>query len=174
MPAFADMVTIGRVIKPQGRHGELAVASFSDRPERFPTLAEAWVEGPGGAARRVTITRCWPHKGRFVLKLEGVDSIEAAEGYRGLELRISDADLPALPAGSYYHHELIGLRVVDESGRALGFVASLLEGAGDAPVLVIRDGPAEILLPLADAFVQRIDLTQRQMVAQIPEPYAHD
>src|SRR6266446_938091 len=39
--AFADMVTIGRIVRPQGRKGEVVVQSLSDRPDRFPTLRQA-------------------------------------------------------------------------------------------------------------------------------------
>jgi len=79
------------------------------------------------------------HKGRFVLKLEGVDSIDDAERYRGLELRIAEEDLAPLPEGSYYHHELRDLRVEDPQGVALGTVADLLE-TGAGTILVVR-GP---------------------------------
>ena len=76
--AFADLVAIGRVVKPQGRKGEVVADPFSDRPDRFPELRRVYVPGPGGAAREMTVTSCWPHKGRFVLKLEGVDKTGVA------------------------------------------------------------------------------------------------
>jgi 16S rRNA processing protein RimM len=167
--AFADMVAIGRIVKPQGRHGEVAVESFSDRPERFPSLRVAFVPGAEGGARPVTVTSCWPHKGRFVLKLEGVDSIDDAERYRGLELRIGEVELAALPDGSYYHHQLRGLRVEDLQGAPLGEVADLLTNAGDVPVLVVRGQEGETLIPLADAFVRVVDLEGGRLVARRPE-----
>src|SRR5262245_1230901 len=124
-PSFADLVAIGRIVKPQGRHGEVAVESFSDRPDRFPSLRTAFVPGPEGQARAVRVDSCWPHKGRFVLKLAGVDSIDEAELYRGLELRIGEDELAPLPAGSYYHHQLRGLRVRSPEGEPLGEVADI-------------------------------------------------
>jgi len=155
---FADLVAIGRVVKPQGRRGEVLTEPLSDRPDRFPRLRRAFVPGAAGAAREVTVTSCWPHKGRFVLKLEGVDSIDAAEAYRGLELRIPEQDLAPLPPGSFYYHELVGLAAHEVSGRALGTVKDVLETGAGAPVLVIA-GPAgsEELVPLAEDFVKGID-----------------
>jgi 16S rRNA processing protein RimM len=167
--AFADMVAIGRLVKPQGRRGEIAVESFSDRPERFPSLRTAYVPGPDGTARPVTVTSCWPHKGRFVLKLEGVDSIDDAELYRGMELRIGEEELAPLPAGSYYHHQLRGLSVFDTEGALVGEVVDLLTNAGDAPVLVIHGASGETLIPLADAFVKSVDLEGGRLVAARPE-----
>ena len=166
---FDEMVAIGRIVKPQGRRGEIAVASFTDRPDRFPSLRSAYVPGPDGQARPVTITSCWPHKGRFVLKLAGVDSIDEAELYRGLELRIGEEELAPLPAGSYYHHQLRGLQVQDPEGAPLGEVADILTNAGDVPVLVVHGREGETLIPLADAFVKVVDLEHGRLVAARPE-----
>lgn len=167
--AFADLVTIGRVVRPQGRRGELLTEALSDRPERFPTLRRAFVAGPGGGCREVRILGCWSHKGRFVLKLEGVDTIDAAEAFRGLELRIGEEELPGLPAGSYYHHQLKGLRVEDPQGRAVGLVDEILE-TGGVPVLVVRGRRGETLIPLTEAFVRLVDLAAGRLVAAPPEP----
>lgn len=166
---FADLVAIGRVVKPQGRRGEVLVEPLSDRPDRFPALRAAYVPTPGGGSRQVVVTSCWPHKGRFVLKLEGVDSIDDAEGYRGLELRIGEEALAALPAGSYYHHQLKGLRVEDPEGRSLGVAAELMETGGASPVLVVRGPGGELLIPLAESFVHRVDLEGGRMVVTVPE-----
>jgi 16S rRNA processing protein RimM len=163
------MVAIGRVVKPQGRKGEVVVAPLSDRPDRFPSLRRAYVPGPGGEAREVRVASCWPHKGRFVLKLEGVDSIEQAEAYRGLEMRIGEEELEVLPPGSYYHHQLKGLKVEDPEGRALGTAVDILETGGEAPVLVVRGTGGEVLIPLAEAFVRAVDLQAGRLVVAIPE-----
>jgi 16S rRNA processing protein RimM len=166
---FDDMVAIGRVVKPQGRKGEVVVEPFSDRPDRFPALQTVNVPGEGGAVRALAVESCWPHKGRFVLKLAGIDSITAAETLRGLEVRIGEEELAALPAGSYYHHQLKGLEVVDESGASLGTVQEILETGGEAPVLSVRNHGAETLIPLAEAFVRQVDLASGRITVVRPQ-----
>jgi 16S rRNA processing protein RimM len=156
--AFAELVAIGRVVRPQGRRGEVLTEPLSDRPDRFPSLKRAYVPGPAGEAREVTVTSCWPHKGRFVLKLAGVNSIDAAEAFRGQELRIGDEELEHLPEGSYYHHQLRGLEARNLEGRRLGEVRDLLETGVGVPVLVIREGAREHLVPLAEEFVKGVSL----------------
>jgi 16S rRNA processing protein RimM len=165
---FAELVAIGRVVKPQGRKGEVLVEPLSDRPDRFPSLTRAYVPAPGGGSRLVAITSCWPHKGRFVLKLEGVDSIDAAEAYRGVELRIGEEELAALPEGAYYHHQLRGLHVEDVSGRSVGSVVDLLE-TGAATVLVVRGEAGETLIPLAESFVKQVDVAGGRLLVALPE-----
>jgi 16S rRNA processing protein RimM len=169
LSAFADMITIGRVVKPQGRRGEVLTEPLTDRPDRFPSLRRAYVAGPSGEAREVRVSSCWPHKGRFVLKLEGVDSIDAAETLRGLDVRIAPEELQPLPDGSYYHHELVGLHAEDASGRALGRVAGVWETGAGAPVLILRGPSGEELVPLASDFVKTVDTAHGRIVVILPE-----
>ncbi len=169
MPAFRDLVLVGRVVKPQGRHGELAVAVYSDREDRFPNLRRVFLPAPEGEARELQVERAWAHKGRFVLKLLGVDSIEAAERLRGLELRIPEDELGRLPEGTYWHHQLRGLRVQDQDGVALGVVQDVLETGAEARVLAIRGAGEELLLPFAADFVRAVDLERGLLVVRKPE-----
>ena len=168
---YDDMITIGVVVKPQGRKGEVLVKPLSDLPERFESLRRVFVPVPGAAqARAVAVTNHWPHKGRIVLKFEGVDSIDEAERYRGIELRIGEDEVEELPAGSYYHYQLKGLKVEDPAGQPLGTAADIMVTGGEAPVLVVRGGPrGEVLIPMADAFIRQVDLEHGRIVAVNPE-----
>jgi 16S rRNA processing protein RimM len=167
---YDDMITIGVVIKPQGRKGEVLVQPLSDRPDRFESLRRVFVPAPGTPqARAVAVTAQWPHKGRVVLKLEGVDSIDAAEKYRGIELRIGEDEVDVLPAGSYYHYQLKGLKVEDPAGRPLGVAADVLVTGGEAPVLVVRGAGGEVLIPMAEAFIRQVDLEHGRIVAVNPD-----
>lgn len=170
-PDYAGMITIGVVVKPQGRKGEVLVHPLSDRPDRFTSLRRVFVPVPGGSgARAVTVTDRWPHKGRIVLKFDGVDSIEEAERYRGIELRIGEDEVEALPAGSYYHYQLKGLKVEDPEGHALGTAEDVLVTGGEAPVLVVRGPHGELLIPMADQFIREVDLAHGRLVAIPLEP----
>ncbi len=169
MPAFAELVLVGRVVKPHGRHGEVSVEPLSDVPERFPTLARAFLPGVDDRPREVRIEGVRPHQGRFIVKMAGVDSIEAAEALRGMELRIAEDQLGQLPEGSYYHHQLAGLRVLDTAGVPLGVVEDVVETGGAARVLVVRGPQGETLLPFATSFVRRVDVEARLLVVERPE-----
>lgn len=154
----ADSVTIGIVLRPHGIRGEVVVEPLTDNENRFATLEEVRVVRPSGSAVRLKVASMFPHKGRLVIQFEGIASIEDAETLRAAELRIPTASLPALPAGSYYHHELRGLDVRVESGESIGTVTDLWE-TGATPVLVIHDAKArETLLPLVDAFILEVDV----------------
>jgi 16S rRNA processing protein RimM len=168
-PRFADLVAIGRFVRPQGRKGELCLEPLSDHPDRFTSLRRAFVPGPGGSSRQVEVTGCWPHKRRVVVKLSGVDSIDQAETFRGLDLRIEESELPSLPEGCYYHHQLRGLTVSAPDGSPIGKVVELLEIVGAPTVLVVRGTTGETLIPLAEPFIRVVDLATGRLVAERPE-----
>ncbi len=115
------------------------------------------------------VLRSWPHKGRFVLEIEGVCSIDDAEKLRGLELRIAEEELAALPEGSFYHHQLKGLRVEDEAGAEIGVVDEVMETGKETRVLVVRGPEGETLLPFAAGVVKAVDLARGRILASRPE-----
>ncbi len=167
--AFSALITIGRVVKPQGRKGEVVVEPFSDRPGRFAELRRVFLPAEGDAVAERQVDGQWPHKHRVVLKLAGVDSIDDAERLRGMDVRIPEEDLDVLPEGSYYHYQLQGLRVEDEGGAVLGDVADILKTGAGADVLVVRGPKGEFLLPLVSSFVKQVDLHGGRLVAAPPE-----
>ena len=155
----ADSVTIGIVLRPHGIRGEVVVEPLTDNDTRFATLEEVRLVRPSGTATRLRVVSMFPHKARLVIQFEGIGDIDQAETLRGAELRIPMASLPALPAGSYYHHELRGLDVRVESGASIGKVTNLWE-TGATPVLVIHDDQnRETLLPLVDAFILEVNVS---------------
>jgi 16S rRNA processing protein RimM len=169
MPEPSELVVIGRVVKPQGRRGEVLVHSLSDRPDRFERLEKVFVTAPGGNAREVRVASSRPHKGRHVLALEGVGSIDEAEELRGAELLIAEEELAPLPEGSFYHHQLKGLRVTERGGTEVGVVEDILETGAGAPILVVEGAGGETLVPLATDFVKSVDLDEARIVVDLPE-----
>ena len=167
--SFSDLITIGRVVKPQGRKGEVVIEPFSDRPGRFSELRRVFLPARGDGVAERQVEAHWPHKHREVLKLAGVDSIEDAERLRGMDVRIPEDELDVLPPDSYYHYQLRGLRVEDESGKELGTVADILKTGAGADVLVVNGPDGESLVPLVSSFIKEVDLQAGRVVAARPE-----
>lgn len=151
---------MGRVLGAHGTKGALRVESLSDVPGRFAPGAAVWLQ----AIRRV-IQSCAAAPGALILKLEGIDDRATAERMKDEVLEVPETERPALPPGSYYTDELIGLTVVDPEGRVLGTLEEVIEtGAND--VYVVRGPHGETLLPAVDDVVLQIDLDRRRMVAR--------
>src|SRR5579884_2693433 len=88
-----EFVTLARVVKTQGRIGEVAVEIHSDVPDRFAAGMKLLALDKAGESRReVQIEDLWPHKGLLVLKFAGIDSISDAEALIGSELQVRRAE----------------------------------------------------------------------------------
>jgi 16S rRNA processing protein RimM len=156
------------VVKPQGRQGEVAVEVLTDFPERFAERRRVFALDAQGARRELHLENFWPHKGRLVLKFAGVDSISEAETLVGAEVQIPGEERISLEAGAEYVSDLVGCAVV-AGGREVGRVAEVQFGAGEAPLLVVRQGKQEHLIPLAAEYVTRIDTAGKRIEMELPE-----
>jgi 16S rRNA processing protein RimM len=101
----------------------------------------------------------------MLLRVAGIDSIEAAEPLVGATLAMPEHDLPAPAAGEVYVYQLEGLDVVTNAGDRLGTIErSFSNGANE--VLVVHDGPREILIPMIADIVQAIDLAGNRVIIE--------
>ena len=181
MTEDAEFVTIARVAKTQGRHGEVAATLLTDFPELFETRRKLFALGGAASTkqsvaaepnrRKLDLDEHWFHKGMVVLKFAGVDSISDAETLVGSEIQIPRSERAALGSDEFYVSDLIGCTVTDsgrEIGRVVGRVRDVQFGSGEAPLLVI-EGEKEYLVPFAAAYIEKIALEQKRLEMKLPE-----
>jgi len=164
-------LTIARILRPQGRRGEVAAEILTDFPERFQQLPRVFLEVPGQAPKPVEVERGWPHKGRIILKFSGIDSIDSAARLRGLQVLVPWEERAKLPPDQYYTCELRGCRVIREcEEKEIGTVTDV-EPTGGVDLLHVQraDGKGEVLIPLAQEICRRIDVASRTIVIDPPE-----
>ena len=145
-------------------------------PERFAERRELSGLAADGSRRELQLEEHWFHKGHVVLKFAGVESISDAERLAGMELQIPEEQRAELEAGAAYISELAGCEVVNRTLAgpvAIGTVAEVQFGAGEAPLLVVRhkiDGrEEEYLVPYTEAFLRKTDLPGRRIEMELPE-----
>jgi 16S rRNA processing protein RimM len=161
-------VTIAKIIKPQGNRGEVAAEILTDFPERFGAVQQISLRQEGKPEVQLRLSNFWFHKGRVILQFEGIDSIQAAEGLRGYELRVPREEAVPLPEGGYYHFDLIGCIVKDGLGHEYGEVVEVLP-MGESTLLSIRHQGGEFMVPFAEVFFPRIDVRNKELIASFPE-----
>jgi len=186
--ASTDFITLARVVKTQGRHGEVAAEVHSDVPERFAEGMKLLALPPVGSARRgpdrateaervtendsrrdLEIEDLWPHKGLLVLKFRGVDSISDAEVLVGAELQVPRQERAQLEPGWTYVSDLVGCTVFDH-GREIGCIEDVQFGAGEAPLLMVADGAGKKFdVPFVEAYLESVEAARRQVHMRLPE-----
>jgi 16S rRNA processing protein RimM len=131
-----------------------------------PTLA-IWLEKDGQrwmheieASRR--------HKKQFLLKLSGLDGIEAAAHWVGSILFVAEQALASLSSGEYYHYQVIGLEVFDTAGRRIGIVARTWSTPG-GELYVVQGAAKEHLIPAVKEIIDKVDFAAGKMIINPPE-----
>jgi 16S rRNA processing protein RimM len=160
-PAF---LVIGKLRRPHGVSGELLMEVFTDFPERIQPGSLVYT-GEAQLPMRVRSRRF--HQAGMLIAFEGYLDSESVQELRNCLVYVPKEDRPSLPEGDYYHHQILGLNVVDEAGAQLGKVTEILEtGANDVLVIALEKGGV-MLLPYIDSTVRAIDLPARKMVVRL-------
>ena len=164
-----DLVTVGIIATVHGIHGEIVVHPLTDDPGRFKVGATVLLEATGVVASPRRILGSRRHQERFLLLLEGVPDRTAAERLRGGRLCVREADLPALPPGQVWLHDLPGMIAQTEEGEVLGTVHQVLDTGGERRILVVHGPRGEVLVPFIEQFVLGIDRDARRITIRLLE-----
>jgi len=164
-----EFITLARVVKTQGRRGEVAVEVHSDVPDRFEEGMRLYALDRAGESRRqLEIEDLWQHKQLLVLKFRGVDSLGDAETLRGAELQVPRAERATLEQGWNYVSDLVGCAVFDQ-GTRIGRIEDVQAGAGEAPLLIVASGAgAKLEIPFAEAYLEGVDVSRREVRMRLP------
>jgi 16S rRNA processing protein RimM len=146
-----------------GLRGEVEVEPLTDSPGRFHAGLSLRAGDTGvevESVRRGT-------KG-VILKLAGVADRDRADALRGRYLEVDAAEVPALPEGSYYHWQLVGLQVQRVDGTAIGELVDVVDYPAN-DVYVVRGDAGETLVPALASVVVAIDLDAGTMTVDMPD-----
>jgi 16S rRNA processing protein RimM len=172
----ATWVLLARIVRPQGRRGEVLADIFTDFPEHFAERKRLFLRPPAGAERdtlrEIRVESHWLHKGRVVLKLAQVDSIADADTLRGFEVVIPREERMPLTGDAVYVSDLLGVRVIDVSRGAAEDAGEIMdvepEGAGPAMLVIRTPAGDELLIPFVRAYLRKIDIEAKRMEMELP------
>lgn len=154
----------------RGRAGELTVRVASGNAMRWTALSRVLI-GAEGEASPVSfrIEHARGYRDRLVLKLAGVDDAQAADRLRGRLVLAPAEEVPGLGDAEHFVVRLVGLAVLDERGEMVGTIRDVVETGGVDLLVVEQEDREEILVPLARAFVPRIDEASGVVHVRLPE-----
>ena len=132
--AAPERLEVGRVGRPHGLTGEVAVTFTSNRAERRAVGAVLYAD-----ERRLVVASARPPQGRWLVRFDGVTDRDAAVRLRGARLRAAPLEVDERDPDEWWAHELIGAEVLDRDGRAHGRVTAV-EANPAHDLLVLDDG----------------------------------
>ena len=163
-----DWIPVGRVTRTHGLKGELKF--FPDDQDDLVVQNDQQIR-LGETTFKIKSVR--GAKSPFIVKFEGVDSIEAAQSLAGQEVLVAREDFESLPEGEYYRFEIEGLKVFDDTGKYYGVIEEVI-ATGSNDVYVVRGDGKEWLVPMIDSVVQNIDLEEGKLIFHCVEGLFED
>ena len=146
---------MGRILAPYGVRGWIKAAPQTESLDGLLSYRTWWLAS-GSQWQPYRLLEGRVHGTGLAARPEGAEGRDQAARPRGAGIAVPRSELPPAPAGEYYWADLIGMRVVNREGAALGQVAGVFEtGAND--VLVVR-GERERLIPFVAPVVVDVDM----------------
>lgn len=163
-----ERVVVAEILRPRGNRGEVCARSQTDVPGRLQELRKVSVRLPDGSDLDVELAEAWEHRGDWVLKFAGVDSITAAERFRGADLWVPLAERGTLADGEWFQSDLLNCAVIDKrSGRVLGNVRGW-QHYGAAPLMEVEVDGRDVLIPFAPSICQ-VKIAERTVLVDLPD-----
>lgn len=166
-------VSIGKIVGAHGLNGTCKVYPYSDSLDFLDSGCEILIlPQTKSVLKAFEVDWSKSHNRLVLLSLKGVSDRTQAEKLIGSEIVVEKASLPELDPGTYYWHELIGLRVYTGDGDYLGHLEAVL-ATGSNDVYVVKkteEGQeSEVLVPALKSVVIEIDLENKIMRVDLPE-----
>lgn len=138
-----------RIVNTHGVAGEVKIEVWLDSPQFLKSFKRCFID-----RREVKLLSARVHKGFLIVKLEGVEDVNAAMALKGRTVFIDRADA-RLPKGAFFLQDIIGAAVVDESGSEIGKLVDVMETPA-SNVYVVK-GEREHLIPAVPEFILSTD-----------------
>ncbi len=152
-----EYLEIGQIVSTHGIRGEVRVNPWCNGPEFIKKFKRLYKDNEGKYCFNINSVR--PNKNVAIVKLEGIDSVEAAEKLRNTVLYMKRSDLN-LPDGEWFISELLGCKVVDFYNPEIcyGEITDVAEtGANDVWYVKTLNGE-EVLIPAIPDVIKNCDV----------------
>lgn len=164
----ADCFHLGYIAKLHGFKGEVSLFLDVTNPEDYASLDAMYIDLNDFLTPFFITSIKLKNNGFAAIKLEGVDSEELARKLLRKDVYLPAQILPELDDQHFYDHEVIGFEVVDVSFGTVGTLQQVIDLKAN-PLLQIMRGEKEILIPLIDGLVQKVDRTNKRLYVAAPD-----
>ncbi|MEP2025192.1 MAG: ribosome maturation factor RimM [Reichenbachiella sp.] len=161
-----DCYQIGHVIKTHGLKGEVQLFLDVDNPLTYQEMESMLVQ-QNDSLIPFFIEHLQINPSKTIVKFEEVDDIEKAKELIASKLFLPLTFLPELEDGDYYLHQLVDMDLYDK-GNYIGKVKELFE-IGPQELISVIHQEKEILIPIKDEIIQKVDIDNNRIDADIPD-----
>jgi 16S rRNA processing protein RimM len=163
-----ELFDFGTIIGLHGLRGDLKVMPHFSGAGYLADAQSIHLRSQNGDVVSYLPKKVSAHKGNTLLQLESVESAEQAEKLVGLSVLMPLADLPELPVGKYYWHELKGSVVIDRRCGNIGTLQGMFTTSAH-DIYEVNGRFGEVMIPVVDKFIIEVDLDKKQIQVDLPE-----
>ena len=158
-----EKIKIGRIVNAVALRGEVKIYNYSGYRERYEELDRIIIENEEYEIEKVRY-----QQEMVILKLSGIDNRNAAEAMKNKDVYITEEDLEELPDDTFYIRDLIGLEVIDDSGR-IGVIKDVLQPSAQDVYVIQTDKNQDIMIPAVKEFVKEVNLEEKYIKVSLIE-----
>ena len=163
-----DCFYLGKIAKKFSFKGEVLAYLDTDEPELYENLESVFVECNKHLVP-FFIESSSLHKNDFLrIRFEDVNTEEEADALVGNDLYLPLQLWPKLTGNKFYFHEVIGFEVQDKRLGLVGIIQSINDSTAQ-PLFEVLKGDIEILIPMIDHFLVKIDRENKKVIMDLPE-----
>lgn len=161
---------VGKITNTHALKGEVKVISTSDFiDERLKPGSQLIVTNGNQSIREVIVESSREHKGKYLVKFKGIDTIEEAEKFKNLQLRVDSEFLSDLEDGEYYYYEIIGCKIYERDNNEIGEIVDIIQTGANDVWVVNNNFSKEYLIPYIDEVVKEIDINNKKIIIELME-----
>lgn len=160
------LVPLGEIVTTHGIEGWLKLKPYNSRTTTLSLTQRIFLE-KGGICSPQWLQSSKPHKGHLLLRLQGIDGIDAAKEWVGAVLSVAEEALQPAGPGEYYYYQTVGLDVFDTEGHWIGIITRIWTKEG-SDLLVVTGERKEYLIPAIKEFIEKIDFPGGKVIINPP------
>ncbi|OXB01993.1 16S rRNA processing protein RimM [Flavobacterium plurextorum] len=159
---------LGKIAKKFSFKGEVLAYLDTDEPELYENLESVFVECNKHLVPFFIETSSL-HKNDFLrIRFEDVNTEEDADALIGNPIYLPLTMLPKLSGNKFYFHEVIGFEIEDQRLGVFGKIAAVNDTTAQ-PLFEVLNGEIEMLIPMIDQFLVKIDRENKKVIMNLPE-----
>lgn len=163
-----ERLRVGVISSTHGVRGEVKVFPTTDNANRFKKIKQVILD-TGKEELELEIESVKFFKQFAILKFKGIDNINDIEKYKGKELYVTRANAQRLGRNEYFIADLLGMQVVEDTGRILGTLKDVIETGANDVYVIEMENKKELLIPAIKQCILNVDVEAGQMEVHLLE-----
>lgn len=163
-----DCFYLGKIVRKYSFNGEVIIKLDTDQPELYQDIEAVFLDLGKSFLPFFMENKLLQKGNQLRVQFEDVHSEEDADLLMKKDVYLPLSLLPKLSGNKFYYHEVIGFILEDIDFGEVGIITSIND-ASSQPLFVVKKGMSEILIPMIDDFIQKVDRKNKKIIVKTPE-----